>query len=88
MIKIKSVLFRLKRSAYRVGAGGGKAGANGNLLRRAIAIPLVVLAVLYVTGNALIHVLAAVIISIHFSLSPFKGIVSVYPYRLHLYPIF
>jgi hypothetical protein len=69
---IKLVLFRLKSGAYRIGAGGCKAGTHSNLFSGAVAIPLVIGAVLYVTGNSLVYAFMAAILVIHFDRSPFR----------------
>jgi hypothetical protein len=63
--RIKSVLLGLKGSANGIGAGGSEAGTDRDLIRNAIAVPLVILAVLHVTADALVHVATAVVLVIH-----------------------
>lgn len=63
----KSVLLRLKRSAYGVGAGGGKAGTDRNSVCGAVAVTLVVMAVFYIAVDAVIHVVTATGLMIMFT---------------------
>jgi hypothetical protein len=69
---IKLVLFRLKRSAHGIGAGGRKGRAYANLLGGAIAVALMILAILYIAADAAIDMLTAAIISFHHLSSPFR----------------
>ena len=68
------VLLGLKGGAHRIGAGGGVVGANGDLIRCAMALALVVMAVLYVTGNTAVYVTATALLLMHFHIviSPFE----------------
>lgn len=74
---VKSVLLGLKRGAHGIGAGGCEGGTYANLLGGTMAVALMVLAVLYITADALIDVAAAVIFSIHFPIISFQVMIVV-----------
>lgn len=67
------VLLGLEGRTDGISAGGGIARAYSNLLRGAMAIALVILAILHITGNTVVDVVTAVFLFIHFHfiISPF-----------------
>jgi len=80
--KTKSVLFWLKSGTYCVSARSGKAGADRDLIRGTIAIALMILAVLDITGDAAVYIFTAIIFLVfHYDFISFPGMLSVCPAR-------
>lgn len=67
------VLLGLEGRTDGISAGSGVAGAYGDLIGSAMAIALVILAILHITGNTVVDVVTAVFLFIHFHfiISPF-----------------
>jgi hypothetical protein len=61
-------LLGLKGGAHGVGAGGGVVGPYGDLFCRAMALALMVVTILHVTGNAVVDMTATTLLILHFHL--------------------